>query len=120
MDSRIISVLPALMVILLTTHTAFAGTHEQNYSVGFADGCRDGKANSSDAFNGHENAAHHTQAYIDGYNAGYNQCSTLNSVDLSHTTTVNQAQYQAANPNYSCFTLIGNCGHQNTAQNQDQ
>jgi hypothetical protein len=115
MDKIVLSVLPAIMVILFGATSAHALTSEQRSSVGFQDGLSDCATGTSAKINGASNAGHHTQAYMQGYKEGLNSCTANTNL-----VTQNQAQYQNQNPNYSCFTLIGDCGAQNSAQSEDQ
>lgn len=107
-----------LLTTIATVGTAYAGTPAQNYNVGYGDGCADGKTNSANAFNSHSNAAHHSQSYINGYNAGYNSCSNLDSVNLANTNTVSQTQGASQGQGF-CVTVFSGCT-QTLGQSQGQ
>ena len=95
-----------------TSKAVFAGSPAQNYSVGFTDGCDDGKTGTSTAYYGHSNGTHHSDDYNNGYNAGYTQCSTgtqnqnSNNVDQNNR---NQAQSQGSVQHTFCVNVFGSC-----------
>jgi len=114
----------------ITGTAAHAGKPEQNWSVGFTDGCDDAKAGDSTAYYSHSNSPHHSDDYNAGYNAGIAQCkpgahndivssptndvTTTTATDNSNQNNRNQNQGQSlTNPHSNCFVLIGGCTNQN-------
>lgn len=122
-SNKIITVILAIVLSMGTVGTAHAGKPEQNWSVGFTDGCDDAKAGDSTAYYSHSNAPHHSEDYNAGYDAGINQCKpgaqnnnvvSSTTADNSNQNNRNQNQNQAmSNPHSNCFVLIGGCTNQN-------
>ena len=114
----------AMIALILNVGHVYAGSPEQNYSVGFTDGQSDCHSGTANAFNNHPNANHHSQDYINGYNAGYNSCNNFNSVDLGqNANNVNQnnrnePQTQGSSQSQGfCVTVFSGCS-QTSGQSQ--
>lgn len=62
--------------ISLTPSSAFALTNDARYNSGYDHGCSDAKRGGQPYLSGSGGASAHTAIFMNGYNDGYNACST--------------------------------------------